>query len=306
MRMLWRRIVLSILISNTDDHLRNHGFLYSDPAGWRLSPAYDLNPVPIDIKPRVLSTAIDLDDANASLELALEVASYFEVGKEDAHQIAFEVGTAVTSWRSIASELGLTASQVDRMASAFEHSELQKALAGKAVISPKSTSKSKRKSPARSFEQFLELIETDVDMQDSEDLIGRVQDVSSSTKDSEEKFRLGEALFFRLAKIGEEDLALIFPIVDEWITPNAALYGPFAYAFQYYLKEVQADELEEMLEKSGSRQCTISDISLRSIEKRGLDFIFSCDLKASARGANSWTQPVEIVISEDSFRMLPC
>jgi len=54
--------VFSILISNTDDHLRNHGFLWTGPAGWRLSPAYDLNPVPTDIKPRVLTTAIDLDE----------------------------------------------------------------------------------------------------------------------------------------------------------------------------------------------------------------------------------------------------
>ena len=57
--LLWRRIVLSILISNTDDHLRNHGFLYDAAGGWRLSPAYDLNPVPVDIKPRILTTAID-------------------------------------------------------------------------------------------------------------------------------------------------------------------------------------------------------------------------------------------------------
>ena len=54
MHGLWRRIVFNILISNTDDHLRNHGFLWTGPAGWRLSPAYDLNPVPIDIKPRIL------------------------------------------------------------------------------------------------------------------------------------------------------------------------------------------------------------------------------------------------------------
>jgi serine/threonine-protein kinase HipA len=143
MRMLWRRIVLSILISNTDDHLRNHGFLYSDPAGWRLSPAYDLNPVPVDIKPRVLSTAIDLDDSTASLELALQVASYFEISEDDAHQIAYEVGTAVSSWRAVAAGLGLTASQIDRMASAFEHAEMKKALADKPIASPKS-SKSRR------------------------------------------------------------------------------------------------------------------------------------------------------------------
>ena len=71
--------VFNILISNMDDHLRNHGFLYEGPAGWRLSPAYDLNPVPIDIKPRVLTTAINEDDGTASLELALSVAEYFEV-----------------------------------------------------------------------------------------------------------------------------------------------------------------------------------------------------------------------------------
>src|SRR5439155_10764603 len=62
MEALWRRLVFSILISNTDDHLRNHGFLYEGPDGWRLSPAYDLNPVPVDIKPRILTTTINEDD----------------------------------------------------------------------------------------------------------------------------------------------------------------------------------------------------------------------------------------------------
>lgn len=130
MQMLWRRIILNILISNTDDHLRNHGFLYSDAAGWRLSPAYDLNPVPIDIRPRVLSTAIDLDDASASVDLALQVAGYFEVAQADARQIACEVATAVASWRTVAAALGLGTSQIDRMSSAFEHAEIRKALAG--------------------------------------------------------------------------------------------------------------------------------------------------------------------------------
>src|SRR4029079_12282658 len=58
---LWRRIVFNVLISNTDDHLRNHGFLYEGQAGWRLSPAYDMNPIPVDVKARVLATAIDPD-----------------------------------------------------------------------------------------------------------------------------------------------------------------------------------------------------------------------------------------------------
>jgi serine/threonine-protein kinase HipA len=129
MHGLWRRIVFSILISNTDDHLRNHGFLWTGPAGWRLSPAYDLNPVPADIKPRVLVTAIDLEDRTASLDLAFEVAAYFELGAKEAQKIAAEVGQAVSRWRKEAAKLDLTAAEINRMASAFEHADLKAALA---------------------------------------------------------------------------------------------------------------------------------------------------------------------------------
>ena len=129
MHALWRRIVFSILISNTDDHLRNHGFLWVGPAGWRLSPAYDLNPVPTDIKPRVLTTSIDLEDGTASLKLALRVASYFELAADEAHVIAAQVGHAVATWRKEAGKLGLTVSETDRMASAFEHDDLKASLA---------------------------------------------------------------------------------------------------------------------------------------------------------------------------------
>ncbi len=127
MHALWRRIVFSILISNTDDHLRNHGFLWTGPAGWRLSPAYDLNPVPTDIKPRVLTTAIDLDDSTASIELALQVAGYFELDEDQAHKVAGQVGLAVAAWRKQAAKLGLTPAEIDRMASAFEHEDLKAA-----------------------------------------------------------------------------------------------------------------------------------------------------------------------------------
>ncbi len=127
MHALWRRIVFSILISNTDDHLRNHGFLWAGPAGWRLSPAYDLNPVPTDIKPRILTTAIDMDDGTASLNLALAVAGYFELAEADAGRIAAEVGQAVAGWRREAKRLGLTPAEIDRMASAFEHEDLKAA-----------------------------------------------------------------------------------------------------------------------------------------------------------------------------------
>jgi serine/threonine-protein kinase HipA len=122
-----RRIIFSILISNTDDHLRNHGFLYEGPAGWRLSPAYDLNPVPVDIKPRILATAINEADNTASLDLAYEVAGYFKISYQRARSISGEVGRAVGQWRDEAARHGLTKAEVDRTASAFEHRDLERA-----------------------------------------------------------------------------------------------------------------------------------------------------------------------------------
>ena len=127
MEALWRRLVFNILISNTDDHLRNHGFLYVGQEGWRLSPAYDLNPVPVDIKPRILTTAINEDDNTASLELAMSVAEYFELENSKAKAIAAEVGKIVSKWRNEAARHGVTRAEIDRMASAFEHDDLKKA-----------------------------------------------------------------------------------------------------------------------------------------------------------------------------------
>jgi len=83
--------------------------------------------VPADIKPRVLSTAIDLDDGTASLQLALGVAAYFELGPDAARRIVAEVGEAVATWRREAAALGLTSAEIDRMASAFEHEDLKAA-----------------------------------------------------------------------------------------------------------------------------------------------------------------------------------
>lgn len=124
---LWRRIVFHVLISNTDDHMRNHAFLYSGQSGWRLSPAYDLNPVPIDVKPRVLASAIDFDDATASLDLAMSVHEEFGLTQTEALQIAGEVGKAVSSWRKVAAQLGIQNAEISRMSSAFEHADLEQA-----------------------------------------------------------------------------------------------------------------------------------------------------------------------------------
>ena len=129
LRALWRRIVFSVLISNTDDHLRNHAFVYVGTDGWRLSPAYDLNPTPVDLKPRFLSTAIDLEDTSASIELALAVADYFMLDSDTARAITKDVAEAVSEWRDVAAGLHIPAAEIKRMASAFDHAELRHALA---------------------------------------------------------------------------------------------------------------------------------------------------------------------------------
>ena len=119
--------MFNILISNTHDHLRNHGFLYAGQEGWRLSPAYDLNPVPVDVKPRILTTAINEDDGTASLDLAMSVAEYFVLKKDNAKAIAAQVGKAVSTWRAEAARHGIGKDEIDRMATAFEHDYLKKA-----------------------------------------------------------------------------------------------------------------------------------------------------------------------------------
>lgn len=120
---MWRRIVFSILVSNTDDHLRNHGFVYERFKGWRLSPAYDLNPVPTDVKPRILTTNIDLDNGSASLDLALSVAENFRLTLADGKTIIKEVGGAVSAWRKLAFANDLSEREIERMASAFVHED---------------------------------------------------------------------------------------------------------------------------------------------------------------------------------------
>jgi serine/threonine-protein kinase HipA len=124
MTELFRRMVFNILISNTDDHLRNHGFLHTDSRGWRLAPAYDLNPVPVDVKPRVLSTEVDIGNATASLKLALEVAAYFELELDDAHAIVRQVGSVAADWQNVAAGAGIPSAEIKRMSSAFEHDDL--------------------------------------------------------------------------------------------------------------------------------------------------------------------------------------
>jgi serine/threonine-protein kinase HipA len=120
LRQLWRRVVFSRLISNTDDHLRNYGFLRTSTAGWSLSPAFDLNPNP---QPggKPFSTAIDHGrDANDELAVALEVAELFRLHREDALGVLADVLDVTSRWRAVAKAVGLSVGETERMSGAFE------------------------------------------------------------------------------------------------------------------------------------------------------------------------------------------
>jgi len=122
LRELWRRLVFSLLASNYDDHLRNHGFLMRQPGRWSLSPAYDLNPVPEMDRVGLSKTAIAEDQPEPSIASALAVAQRFGLKTVESKEILREVFTAVFGWRKAGRRLRLKASTLEAYASAFEHS----------------------------------------------------------------------------------------------------------------------------------------------------------------------------------------
>ena len=126
---LYRRVVFNVLISNVDDHLRNHGFLWLGKAGWSLSPAYDLNPVPTDLKARVLTTNINLDEGTCSLDLLEAASEFFALKLAQARSVVKDVATVTATWRDVAKTVGARPAEINRMASAFEHDDLRRALA---------------------------------------------------------------------------------------------------------------------------------------------------------------------------------
>ena len=112
---LWTRIVFNMMTSNTDDHLRNHGFLLT-PNGWRLSPAYDMNP---SRNSRGLALDVDDSDNALDLDLARSVAPYFRVRDAEATRTIARLREAVAGWREIAERLGIAAGERNAMAPAF-------------------------------------------------------------------------------------------------------------------------------------------------------------------------------------------
>ena len=117
---LWRRLVFNVMIGNLDDHLRNHGFLYDRNNQWRLSPAYDLNPVPRAEKARELTTWICDEGPEADLDMARAAASNFALTDNRASTILDEVATAVNDWQYAAKRLGMSAADIATYATAIE------------------------------------------------------------------------------------------------------------------------------------------------------------------------------------------
>lgn len=112
---LWRRIIFNMAISNTDDHLRNHGFILTKK-GWFLSPAYDLNP---SIDKDGLALNIDLENNDLDFDLAKSVGEYFRLTSKEMDQMIDEVTAVVRNWPAIAKKIGIPRAEQELMASAF-------------------------------------------------------------------------------------------------------------------------------------------------------------------------------------------
>lgn len=115
LEQLWRRIIFNIAVSNTDDHLRNHGFILSDE-GWELSPAYDLNP---SIDKDGLALNIDVDNNALDFELAKNVGQFFRLDNSKMKRVIDEVLQSVSGWKAVAKEIGISRTEQELMRVAF-------------------------------------------------------------------------------------------------------------------------------------------------------------------------------------------
>lgn len=115
LHQLWRRLIFNIAISNTDDHLRNHGFILADD-GWILSPAYDLNP---SIDKEGLSLNIDMDNNALDFDLAKSVGEFFRLNEEQMNRIIGEVLLVTSNWETTAQKIGIPRSERELMKKAF-------------------------------------------------------------------------------------------------------------------------------------------------------------------------------------------
>ena len=112
---LFRRIVFNICVKNTDDHLRNHGFLLTNN-GWILSPAFDMNPVETGTG---LKLNISETDNSLNLDLAMEVSKYFRLSEQQASEIISVVKNSINSWKDVAAKYKISQTEQERMSNAF-------------------------------------------------------------------------------------------------------------------------------------------------------------------------------------------
>lgn len=114
---LWKRIVFNMAVSNTDDHLRNHGFLLAKE-GWKLSPLFDVNP---ESAGETLALNVDENSNLIDFELALSVAGRYDISDKKAKEMLDEIKHIVESnWRRLAGEYGINRNSIERMAPAFD------------------------------------------------------------------------------------------------------------------------------------------------------------------------------------------
>ncbi|GAA4027375.1 type II toxin-antitoxin system HipA family toxin [Actimicrobium antarcticum] len=127
-RELWRRLVFNLLITNTDDHLQNHGFLYAGGGQWKLAPAFDVNPMPGKLRESKTWLTEDTGPID-SVQMLLDEASYFSLTSEQAHAVLAVVLATVKDWKKVAlsDEVGLTATELIAFDDAFEHEVTEEA-----------------------------------------------------------------------------------------------------------------------------------------------------------------------------------
>ena len=128
-RELFRRVMFMILVSNTDDHMKNHGFLLSGPNRWVLSPAFDINPQPS--RHKQLKTGIsELSGFEPSIEALVESAPFFEIEQKDATTMACQMATNIRDrWRERCEKVGMPAFKIELYTPAFDHREMDVAIA---------------------------------------------------------------------------------------------------------------------------------------------------------------------------------
>lgn len=113
---LWKRIVFNMAVSNTDDHLRNHGFILTQ-TGWRLSPLYDVNPIPYGEYPAL---NVSEDDSSIDFDLAIDTAQYYGITEKEAERIVTEISSTVReNWERLAANYGISRGSIEKMRPAF-------------------------------------------------------------------------------------------------------------------------------------------------------------------------------------------